>query len=169
MGNTTVQSLAAQQYVPVSKTQPLLGTTDYKKAAALQASAELTNEISGNVKNYYENRAKFLEQLNNKIQAENEYEAQKMMKEVAGLNLWQTNDPYKLRQGQDKLATLFRFTQFNKLGMSIDNELYSAKKLLNQTESRLAKLQQGKEPDKASNPIYMASEFPHSGERDFLV
>ena len=155
--------------VPVSKINPTYSGTDFKRQQALLNSSQLAQGIYESVEDYNKRCAEFLAEHNKKIQEENTTTAEKRLKEVLNMNLWNTTDQYKLNQGLGKLESLFRFAQFNNLDKSFNNQIYASKKIYTQNTERLAKLKNGEEPNNATNPIYMASEFQNAGERDFLA
>lgn len=169
MGEQAIYALASTS-VPIQSTSKLFNNADYKKMQALRTSAELADNLRGNVNEYYKNRAEFLTKLEEKRKAEAEADAKKRLTEIENMALWSTDDPYKLKQGQDKLASFFRFAHFNK---SIDTAkldgAYGARKLQRQTGERLAKLETGQEAGSSRGPVYLGMEYQPPGERDFLV
>lgn len=170
MGEHAFIGMIAQQSVPIRGTTPLFNNADYKKMQALQASAELTKEITGNVNQYYQRRAEFLTQLEEKRKAQADTDTKKKLTEIENLSLWNSTDPYKLKQGQDKLASFFRFAHFNKsVDLSKFDGASAAKKLQRQTGEKLARIESGKETENTNSPVYLATEFQNPGERDFYV
>ena len=168
MGEQAIYALASAQ-VPIQGIKPLFNSADYKKNLALKESAELSDRLRGNVTDYYKRMAQFSAELEEKRMAEREEDANKRWKEIEGMNLGYTTDPYKLKYGLDRLSSFFRFAQFNKLPKSVDEQIYASKKLFAQNEERYAQIKEGKEAKNGENPIYMAAEFQNVGERNFLT
>lgn len=177
MGSNDAIKGMVSQSLPIGKINPIYITADYKKQQALLNSKELAQGIYESVDDYYKRRAEFLAEHNKKIQAENTQVAEKKYNGITNLNIWNTNDLSKLQNAQNQLSSLFRFTQFNKLDPTFDNQIYLAKKLQTQTDERIAQIKKSGEAqtgDKITygynnNSNYAAIDFQNSGERDIIA
>lgn len=165
----------ASTQVPIQGIRPLFSNVDRKKAEALQASAELTNRITGNVTEYQKRRAVEAEKRIANEKAYTEDVIRKMTADIANLKPWATNDPQKLQEALSKLGTLQRFG-YNNLTNNIANEmLYTQKGVRATAEERLAQLQKGQEASlgqKTDAHIAKnngaAFDYQPEGARDFL-
>lgn len=167
MGEQAIYALASQQ-VPIQGIKPLFNSADYKKNLAMKESAELADRIRGNVVKYNQRMAEFAQKRYEQNKADAEAEMNKRYEEILNMGLYNSNDLYKLKQGQNKLSSLFGLGQspFIKLG---DDRIYAAKNLFRQNAERLNKIKQGEEADNGNRPVYAASEFQDVGKRDFLT
>lgn len=176
MGNQPIQGLIAQS-VPIGKINPIYNSADYKRQQALVNSSQLTQGIYESIEDYQKRLADFRAEQAKKIQEENTKTAEKKYRDIANLNVWNTNNLTTLQNAQNQLSSFFRFNQFNTLNPSFDNQIYLAKKLQSQVEERMTQIKQnGKAPsgnrlvdNYNQNPNYAATEFQSLGERDILA
>lgn len=166
MGYESIKATASQ---PISNSVGLSLSSDYKKYQALMNASSLTRGIHESVEAYQERMAKFRLELAKQIREENTTTAEKRFRDIQNLNLFNTNDPLALRQGQSEIESLLRFTYFNNTNPL---DLTGIKAQQTAVEARLASLKKGLEPEnnttnKGSSTLYNG-EWQGIGQRDFL-
>ena len=164
MGAYDAIKVAASQ--PIGEAKRLRSSIDYKKYQALMNSANTTHESN---EAYQERMAKFRLKLAKQIREENTTTAEKRYKEILSKNLFQSNDAFALKQGQNEIESLLRFTYFNNTNPL---DLSGIKAQQSAVEARLASLKKGLEPEnntpnKNSTTLYNG-EWQGLGQRDFL-
>ena len=122
------------------------------------------------VEEYQERMAKFRLKLAKQIREENTTTAEKRFRDnIQRRNLFETDDPFALRQGQSEIESLLRFIYFNNTNPL---DLSGIKAQQAAVEARLASLKKGLEPEdnttnKGSPTLYNGA-FQNPGERDIL-
>ena len=97
--NDAVKAVASQ---PIGEAVGLGLSADYKKYQALMNSYNTAPGIYESIEAYQKRMQEFRANLKKRIIAQNTKIAEKQYLEIQDLALFQTNDPWKLRQGQNQ-------------------------------------------------------------------
>ena len=164
--NDAIKAVASQ---PIGETVGLRLSADYKKYQALMNSYNTTQGIYESIEAYQKRMQEFRENLKKRIIAQNTKIAEKQYLEIQDLALFQTNDPWKLQQGQNQISALKRFTNWN-ITKPLDMTLIAQQQAT--VEEKLYQLKKGQQAESEGDSTTGASlyngEWQGIGQRNFL-
>ncbi len=163
--NDAIKAVTSQ---PIGETVGLRLSTDYKKQQALIYSYHTTRGIYESIEAYQERMAKFRLELAKKIKEENTTIAEKKYNEIQDLALFKTNDPWKLNQGLNQIASLKFFTCYHTTNPL---DLSSIEQQQRAVETKLYNMKNGKETEytaTTSDSQLYNGEWQGVGQRNFL-